>query len=319
MDPTTAKLRYHGTGGSLFGLMFVNALLTGITLTIYSAWAKTKVRVFHWSHTELDGDRFAYHGTGGELFSGFLKAGVVLVILGFAYGALNDAIIGENASVGAQVASSLVFYAVFFVLVALAVNSARRYRLRRTSWRGIRFSFHGEGTAFLSLMVRGTLLTIVTLGFYGPYFANQTRAFFVEHARFGSEPFMYDGEPGPLFKQYVKAMLLTLPTLGLYWAWYAAFKNRHFWNHTAMRGGRFQSTVTGGALLGLHVTNLLLVLVTLGFGTPWAICRMHSFWCDNLSLVGTVDWATIQQRAGDAQAVGEGLADTLDVDVDFGM
>ena len=68
MDPTTARLRYHGTGGSLFGLMFVNALLTVITLTIYSAWAKTKVRVFHWSHTELDGDRFAYHGTGGELF-----------------------------------------------------------------------------------------------------------------------------------------------------------------------------------------------------------------------------------------------------------
>jgi uncharacterized membrane protein YjgN (DUF898 family) len=101
--------------------------------------------------------------------------------------------------------------------------------------------------------------------------------------------------------------------------WYAAFKNRHFWNHTAMRGARFQSTITGGALLGLHVTNLLLVIFTLGIGTPWAIVRTHAFWCDNLSLVGTVDWATIQQRAGDAQAVGEGMADTLDVDVDFGM
>ena len=319
MDPTTARLRYHGTGGSLFGLMFVNALLTIITLTVYSAWAKTKVRVYHWSHTELDGDRFAYHGTGGELFAGFIKAGVVLIILSFAFSALNSAIIGENASVGAQIATTVGFYVVFFLLVALAINSARRYRLRRTSWRGIRFSFHGDGTAFLSLMIRGTLLTIVTLGFYAPYFANQARAFFVEHAKFGSEPFMYDGKPGPLFREYVKAVLLTLPTLGLYWAWYAAFKNRHFWNHTAMRGARFQSTITGGALLGLHVTNLLLVLFTLGLGTPWAIARMHSFWCNNLSLVGTVDWATIQQRAGEAQAVGEGLADTLDVDVDFGM
>src|SRR5688572_17590618 len=103
MHPNMAKLRYHGTGGSLFGLMFVNALLTVLTLTIYSAWAKTKVRVFHWSHTELDGDRFAYHGTGGELFAGFMKAGVVLVILGLAFGTLNDAIIGANASVGAQI------------------------------------------------------------------------------------------------------------------------------------------------------------------------------------------------------------------------
>lgn len=319
MDPTTARLRYHGTGGSLFGLMFVNALLTVITLTIYSAWAKTKVRVFHWSHTELDGDRFAYHGTGGELFGGYIKAGVVMIILAFIFGRLNEAIIGESASVGAQIATTVGFYVVFFLLIAFAINSARRYRLRRTSWRGIRFSFHGEATEFVSLMIRGTLLTIVTLGFYGPFFANQTRAFFVEHARFGSEPFMYDGRPEPLFKEYVKALLLTIPTLGLYWAWYAAFKNRHFWNHTAMRGARFQSTITGGALLGLHVTNLLLVICTFGIATPWAIVRMHSFWCDNLSLVGTVDWATIQQRAGDAQAVGEGLADTLDVDVDFGM
>ena len=319
MDPTTARLRYHGTGGSLFGLMFVNALLTVITLTIYSAWAKTKVRVFHWSHTELDGDRFAYHGTGGELFAGFLKAGVVLIVLGFAFGALNNVLVGPEASVGAQVATTVGFYVVVFLLVAFAINSARRYRLRRTSWRGIRFSFHGEATEFVSLMIRGTLLTIVTLGFYAPYFANQTRAFFVENARFGSEPFMYDGKPGRLFKEYVKAVLLTIPTLGLYWTWYAAFKHRHFWNHTAMRGARFQSTITGGALLGLHVTNLLLVIFTLGLGTPWAIVRMHSFWCNNLSLVGTVDWATIQQRAGDAQAVGEGLADTLDVDVDFGM
>src|SRR5687768_8588838 len=199
--PATARLRYHGTGDSLFGLTFVNALLTLITLGIYSAWARNRVRVFHWSHTEIDGDRFAYHGTGGELFSGLVKAGVIMLVLTLGFGAM-DTVVGENPSVGALVGTNVAFYVVLFVLIALAINSARRYRLRRTSWRGIRFSFHGEGRQFLWLMIRGTLLTIVTLGFYGPYFANQTRAFFVENARFGSEPFMYDGKPGPLFKEY---------------------------------------------------------------------------------------------------------------------
>src|SRR5215208_417582 len=75
---TTAKLSYHGTGGSLFGLVLVNGLLTIITVGIYSFWAKTRVRAFHYSQTEMDRDRFAYHGTGGELFIGYLKAIAIL-------------------------------------------------------------------------------------------------------------------------------------------------------------------------------------------------------------------------------------------------
>jgi uncharacterized membrane protein YjgN (DUF898 family) len=319
MDTKTARLRYHGTGDSLFGLTFVNALLTLITLGIYSAWARNRVRVFHWSHTELDGDRFAYHGTGGELFSGLVKAGVIILVLTFGLGALNTVVGGANAPVGAQVGTTVGFYVLIFLLVVFAINSARRYRLSRTSWRGIRFSFHGKGVDFLKLMVRGTLLSIITLGFYTPYFQNQGRAFFVENARFGSEPFMYDGKPADLFRQYLKAWLLTIPTLGIYWVWYAAFRQRYFWNHTAMRGARFQSTVTGGALFSLHATNLLLVLFTLGIGAPWAVVRMHNFWCENLRLVGTVDWASIEQRAQQAKSMGEGIADTFDVDVGIGM
>lgn len=320
MDSSTARLRYYGTGGSLFGLMFVNALLSGITLGIYSAWAKNKVRVFHWSHTEMDDDRFAYHGTGGELFAGFLKAGFVMMGLSLAVGALQAVFLGgDNASPWAALSIFAGFYVTLFVLIVFAVNSARRYRLSRSSWRGIRFSFHGDGDDFLKLMARGTLLSIVTLGLYSPHFQHQRRAFFVQNVRFGSEPFMYDGEPQPLFREYVKALLLTIPTLGLYWIWYAAFKHRYFWNHTAMRGARFQSTVTGGALFKLHATNLLLVLLTLGIGAPWAVVRMHAFWCDTLTLVGTVDWATIQQRAQRARVIGEGLAEGFDVDVGIGM
>jgi uncharacterized membrane protein YjgN (DUF898 family) len=319
MDSNMAKLRYHGTGGSLFGLMFVNALLTMITLGIYSAWAKNKVREFHWSHTELDGDRFAYHGTGGELFAGFLKASFILMGLSLAIGVLDAVVGGENGSLAAQLGIGFAFYAGLFVLITYAVNSARRYRLSRSSWRGIRFSFHGEGDDFLKMMTRGTLLSIVTLSLYSPRFQNERRAFFVQNVRFGSEPFMYDGDPQPLFREYVKALLLTIPTIGIYWIWYAAFKHRHFWNHTAMRGARFETKVTGADLIALHGGNLLLVLFTLGIGAPWAIARVHAFWCDNLTLVGTVDWASIQQRAQRTRVIGEGLADSLDVDIGIGM
>jgi uncharacterized membrane protein YjgN (DUF898 family) len=312
------KLRYHGTGGVLFGLVIVNALLTLVTLGIYSFWAKNKVREFHYSHTEFDGDRFAYHGTGGELFAGALKAAGVMIVLGLLLTVATAAAGGDAAPPAAQFGIVGLFYVAIFLLMVVAVNGARRYRLSRSSWRGIRFSFHGRWQEFLAMMVRGALLSILTLGFYTPSFQNQRRKFFVSNARFGSEPFLYDGDGRPLFGKYVKALLLTMPTLGLCWIWYAAFKHRYFWNHTAMRGARFSSSISGGDLFRLHFTNTLLVLFTLGIGTPWAITRTHAFWCDNVALRGTVDWATIQQRAQTATATAEGLADGFEIDVGFG-
>ena len=55
---------FHGTGGTLFGIHVVNTLLTLVTLGFYYFWAKTRLRRYLFSHTEIEGDRFAYHGTG---------------------------------------------------------------------------------------------------------------------------------------------------------------------------------------------------------------------------------------------------------------
>lgn len=317
MEPTTARLRYHGTGGSLFGLMIVNFLLTVITLGFYSFWARNKLREFHYSHTEMEGDRFAYHGTGGELLSGWIKAFGVFFVLALAFALASIATGGETASLTTQFMISAAFYLLFFLLMPIAINGARRYRLSRSSWRGIRFSFHGRWQDYLALVIRGTLLSILTLSFYRPVFQNQRRAFFVDHARFGSEPFIYDGDGRALVWEYVKAVLLTLPTLGLYWVWYAAFKHRYFWGHTMMGGARLRSSVTGGGLLGLYLTNALLAIFTLGVAAPWIIARTHAYWCDNIYLRGAVDWATIQQNAQTATATAEGLAEVFDVDLGF--
>jgi uncharacterized membrane protein YjgN (DUF898 family) len=315
MRATNAKLRYHGEGGALFGLMIVNVLLSIITLGVYSFWAKNKVREFHYSHTSLDGDRFAYHGTGGELFAGALKAGALMGLLGGGLTAITEMSRRGLVDPFVMLGTVAAFYLAIFFLVTIAVNGARRYRLTRSSWRNIRFSFHGRWQQFLGVIVGGALLSIITLGFYSPWFQNSRRAFFVRNARFGSEPFLYDGKGKALFSEYVKALLLTLPTLGLIWIWYAAFKHRYFWGHTAMRGARFRSTVSGGQLFGLIFTNGLLVLITFGLAMPWVITRTHMFYCNALTLHGTVDWAAIEQRAQTASTTSEGLAESFDVDI----
>src|SRR5687768_13773000 len=134
MAANVAKLRYHGTGGSFFGLLIVNALLSVITLGIYSFWARSKVREFHYSHTEMDGDRFAYHGTGGELLTGALKATGIIFVLAVVLVGATMLTGGEAASPLVQAGIMLAFYVVIGLLLILAVNGARRYRLSRSSW-----------------------------------------------------------------------------------------------------------------------------------------------------------------------------------------
>lgn len=312
---SVGKFRYHGSGGDLFGMVIVNAIFTILTLGIYSFWARTKVRQFHYSHTELDGDRFAYHGTGGELLRGALIAGVVSFVLALVLTLGIEAAGGEDAAPLITGGIVVAFYVVLIPLVIYAVNASRRYRLSRSSWRGIRFSFHGQFNDFGALMLRGIFLSIVTLGFYTPFFQNERRRFLVNNTRFGSEPFMYIGEGRTLFYPYLKALLLTLPTLGFSWIWYSAFKHQHFWNHTVMRGARFRSKVAGWSLLELQLTNMILIYITLGIGATWAITRSHTYFAERVTLEGTVDWARIQQQAQTAGAVGEGLAEGFDVDV----
>jgi uncharacterized membrane protein YjgN (DUF898 family) len=320
--PNVQKPRYHGTGGSLLRLAIVNFVLSALTLGIYSFWAKSKVRAFHYGATEMAADRFAYHGTGGELFVGALKAIGVLAAMAIGWALLTFLGVPATPPAAQPFVLSLVgvlYAALMLVLFAVAVNGARRYRLSRSSWRGIHFAFVGRWQDYLALVVKGALFSVATLGFYSPISQNHQRAFLVNNARYGSQAFRYAAESRDLFIAYLKAVLLTVPTLGLCWVWYAAFRHRYFWEHTSIAGAQFRSTVTGGGLLALSLTNALLVLVTLGLGTPWATVRTHRFWSDQLRLQGKVDWANIHERALPASAVGEGLAQRLHADADVGL
>jgi uncharacterized membrane protein YjgN (DUF898 family) len=90
---------------------------------------------------------------------------------------------------------------------------------------------------------------------------------------------------------------------------------RYDWEHTTFPDIRFRYAATGANLLSLTAVNLLLLIFTLGLAMPWVIIRTLRFNFNYLSLRGAVDFDTIQQEAQVARAVGEGLADYLDLDV----
>ena len=299
------KLSFHGNGSALFGIQIVNILLTIITLGIYRFWGKVKVRKYLYSQTELLGDRFVYHGTGKELFIGWLKAVGVLIIV-------YALIIGLSRFIHPLL--FLLIYPTFIVIIPFALVGARRYRLSRTSWHGIRFSFRGSFKEALGLYAGGLLLTIITLGIYYPIFHAKMRSFWANNSYFGNTPFKYNGNGKDLLGSFILAVFLSIVTLGIYWFWYMAKVQQYDWEHTSFPGMSFRSTVTGGSLFVLTLTNFLLIIFTLGLAFSWVIVRTMRFWFANISLEGNIELDKIKQDAQNARATADSMADFMNID-----
>jgi uncharacterized membrane protein YjgN (DUF898 family) len=307
------RLTFAGSAGTLFGIHIVNVLLTILTLGIYYFWAKVRVRSYLLSQTEFEGDRFAYHGTGRELLVGTLKAGLVFGALSALFNAAPMLPGGLPVMIGAI----LLGYVGLLVVIPVAMVGARRYRLSRTSWRNILFSFQGNVGEFIKLFVGGALLTGLTLGLYSPFFATNRHAFMVSNSRFGDRSFGFDGRGRDLFGPYLLALLLTIPTLGLVWFWYSARRTRYYWSHTSFGNAQFASIMTGRGLFGLHLVNLVLLVLTFGLAWPWVTVRTLRFEFANLALIGALDAESVQQDAQTATATGDGLGDFLELDTGF--
>jgi uncharacterized membrane protein YjgN (DUF898 family) len=310
----THAFLFHGSGGSLFGIHLVNAVLTILTLGVYRFWATVRVRRYILSQTELEGDRFAYHGTGKELWRGFTRGFLLYwlpVIL------VNVAAAAFLAETGSTVAGALTTLSLLIV-VPLAMVGSRRYRLSRTSWRGIRFSFRGSRREFVTLFVTGVLLSVITLGLYTPLFMVKKHRYMLANSYFGTLRAEFDGQNRGLFGSFFLALLLTPFTLGLTWFWFAARKRRYLWAHTTLGSARFDCAVTGGRLLALHAINGMLLLLTLGLARSWVVVRTARFTLTYLTLVGSLDLDAVEQDAQAASATGDVLAGFLDAGAGLG-
>ncbi len=314
-DESLHRPSFHGRGGILFAIWIVNIFLSLVTLGVYYFWGKVKVRRFLFGQTEFEGDRFEYHGTGKELLMGFLKALLLFFIPIFLLNSVPQLL--KTGPVVRAIAAGLA-YGILMVFVPVALVGARRYRLSRTSWRGIRFSFRGETWDFLKIFAFGSFLSTITLGLYFPFFDAKRYHFMISQSYFGSQKFTFDGCGRDLFRPFLFSLLLTLPTLGLYWFWYWAKRQRYYWEHTSMGPARFRSSVTGRVLLNLYVGNFLIGLITLGLGWPWTLTRKARYACKYLILQGPLELAEIHQDARQASATGEAMSGFLDADFSIG-
>ena len=220
-------ITFENRGDRLIGLGFVNGLLKILTLGLYGFWGKTEVRRRIWSFTRINGEPLTYTGTGKELFLGFLVAFGFFALPIFLVGVAVAMMFGANQA--ALAAYQAFIYVLIFFLIGNAMYRAQRYRLSRTTWRGIRGALVGSpqsygwayfwtlAAPFAAVAALGGLtawlnsphlgVALATIGgiaaiWVFPWRANKLQGMLTSDTRFGDQPLTYTGTSGPLYKRY---------------------------------------------------------------------------------------------------------------------
>jgi uncharacterized membrane protein YjgN (DUF898 family) len=163
-----------------------------VTLGIYRFWLATDVRRYLWSNTEIAGETLEYNGLATELLVGFLLAIAIVVPL---YTAFAVVALAETVTLTSVVLA--------FLLVALlgefALFRARRYRLTRTVFRGVRFDQHGSAWNYALRAVAWWAVVIVTLGLAYPWSQANLQRFKMRNTSYGDLPGAFEGSGASLF------------------------------------------------------------------------------------------------------------------------
>jgi len=120
---------FRGNGGEYFRIWIVNLLLTIVTLGIYSAWAKVRRLRYFYGNTYLDGHSFEFHGRPLAILKGRLIVFAAYLVFAF------------SAQLKPAIAFVMIPLAIFGV--PWIIMKSRLFQTRMTSYRNIRFNFHG--------------------------------------------------------------------------------------------------------------------------------------------------------------------------------
>jgi uncharacterized membrane protein YjgN (DUF898 family) len=310
-ESKTYKLGFNGDGSTLFGILIVNWLLTLVTLGIYYPWAKAKNLQYLYGATSLNNDYFKFHGTGKELFKGYIKAILIFAII---YAILFFFLLSEMPILGL-----FIFYAIIIAIVPIAIHGAYRYRMSRTSWRGIRFGYRGERNEFIKKFIVWMLLTIITFGIYGSWMVMNMRNYINSNIKYGDVEFENDGDGADYFMLNLKGYFLSLLTLGIYMFWWQKELFEYYLNNLRLKKDNqtitFTSTATAGDFFQITIVNLLIIIFTLGIGYSWVVVRTMKLITSRINMEGNIDLESVNQTEANVNdATGDDISDALDID-----
>ncbi len=286
------KVQYRGDAAKLFPLALGVGVLELVTLGVYRFWGKARIRRHVWGKMRVGDDALEFTGTGLEMFLGFLMAVVALAI----YLAIVQLILfsvgirfifdpqSEGEVIAQEVSVALSFVAVLPLLI-FAAYRARRYKLARTRFRGIRFGMENAAGGYVIRALGYLGLTVLTLGLLWPLMTFRLEAYMTDRTWFGGARFRQGGTWTGLYRAYGHviagmAMVLAgvalglagqmglaslLGIVGVIWGGIGLVIYRvrafgYLMSHKAMEGGLgFRAAPRAGSIVWTYIKGVLIV------------------------------------------------------------
>jgi uncharacterized membrane protein YjgN (DUF898 family) len=197
-------IRFIGPEKDYWRIVVRGAVLLMVTLGLYRFWLATDIRRFLWANTEIDGESLEYSGTALELLQGFLFAIALIlpIYTAFTITVLDLGVFGNVLS------TSAVLLLAF--LSQYGIYLARRYRLTRTVFRGLRFHQSGSAVRYAVCAVWWWGWTALTLGFAYPFTRAALERFKMRNTFYGDLQGSFVGSGWHLF---IRGFLMWLAVL----------------------------------------------------------------------------------------------------------
>ncbi|EWH11521.1 hypothetical protein DS2_03395 [Catenovulum agarivorans DS-2] len=338
---TTTHFQFTGKAGEFFRIWIVNFALTIVTLGIYSAWAKVRQQQYFYGNTLFGGKPFQYLATPMQILIGRLITAGLLI----AFFLLNYL---QSPAAG--------FLILAFVLAmpALFVSSLR-FNYRNTAHRNVKFAFTGSIAQGYWYFLILPVLCSLPLFLFMPYAIRQQRAFIVNHIKWGDKEFtceppiknyyilflsMYvamgvmvggmfavtkslgaGGQPDMTNPAFVLVFLMMY--LAMFYIGIAVKAYLFKWSlqYSKLAGHQVITQLKPSRYVFVAVTNFLAIGLTLGLMLPWAKIRMARFLLETSALEAPANFISEVEATHQKEnsAIGQEVADGLDVEIGFGL
>ncbi|MBA2397726.1 MAG: DUF898 family protein [Bradyrhizobium sp.] len=250
--PPPMPVAFSGNRSEFFHLVKRGAGLEMVTLGFYRFWLTTDIRRHLWSNTQIDGDGAEYTGRGKELLIGFLVALAILVPVYLAY-----FLAGLEAE-RYKTFASFPLVAFFYVFGQFAIFRARRYRLTRTVWRGLRFWMSGSGWIYALKASLWGLLVMATFGLALPWRTAALERYKMRHSYYGDLQGSFEGRGWEFFKRgwwlwlLVPVAFVVTPLAPFIYGAFKAVEWRWWLSGIRIGGVRLESELPRSRLIGLY-------------------------------------------------------------------
>lgn len=287
-------VRFIGPDKEYWRIVMRGAVLLMVTLGLYRFWLATDVRRFLWANTEIEGESLEYNGTALELLQGFLFA-IALVLPIYTVFTITVLDLGAFGNFLSGTAVLLLAF-----MSQYGIYLARRYRLTRTVFRGLRFRQSGSGIRYSICAVWWWGWTALTFGFAYPFTRAALERFKMRNTWYGDIQGRFVGSGWRLFIRgffmWLVVLIPLLMTIGALASinWSAA--------SSAMRGGgdilgRLEKASPGfTGYIGAAIIMLLLTIAVIALVLPAFHAMVMRWWVSGIRFGDIVLTSHLRKR-----------------------